>query len=135
MAERSEFELPVPFLNSQTTALFYVCDARTKTAWRRVCHSATVVHSGPALCGQGYSLEVASGTVGWSTAGAEAGNRGLGRRRCGGREVVAPIFCSIRLRHMAGLDQWWRGHRQEVRRSRHRERERRLVCDRIQHAT
>jgi hypothetical protein len=33
MVERSEFELPVPFLNSQTTALFYVCDARTKTAW------------------------------------------------------------------------------------------------------
>jgi hypothetical protein len=31
MAERSEFELPVPFLNSQTTALFYVCDARTNT--------------------------------------------------------------------------------------------------------
>src|SRR6266404_5745933 len=139
LAERGEFELPVLVSKlSYGSIVLGICDARTKVVQNLgagVCRSATVVHSGPRWCGPGYSLTVASGTVGWGTAGAEAGDRGLGRRRGGRREVAASIFCSIGLRRMASLDQWWRGHRQEVRRSRHRERELRLVCDRIQHAT
>ena len=67
---------------------------------------------GPRCAAPGYSLAVAFGTVGWGTAGAESCDQGLERRRGGRREVAAPIFCSIGLRHMAGLDQCWRGHRQ-----------------------